>query len=816
MPLGLAILNDPLALFLSGLALLILFFWYFATEVDRRKRNVGSILVIGVTALCALAVWPPDKTLKGGIDIVGGSAFTLRVQPNKDPNTGKPIPVSPDAAQQAIKTIEKRLNTLGTKDLFIQRQGDDRIRVQMPGIEPEEAARVRTILERAAKLELKELNLDGYNPGADGRTLAERVNSGDEIVPGFKAYEHKYDDNEGNERTEMLLLNRRTALDGSNIQKAFPNSFDPTQIDITLNGEGEDKMIAMTKDMTKGRDKIAIVLDGEVMSAPVVQAVPLGRQFVITGMADYEESRNLSNALLNPLKNELLIEEERTVSPTLGNAVVQQGIWAGIVGLGLTFMFVMIYYRFAGLIALCGLSLNILFLFGAMAMFGFTLTLPGIAGIILTIGMAVDANVLIYERLREEMAAGKSLRSAIEAAYEKAFSAIFDANITSLITALVLFWRASGTVKGFAVTVTIGLLASMFAALIVGRVMFRWGNDTKVLGERLSFLNLIPTRLKIDFLGKRAIAGMLSLLLIATALGGFAWKRTDAFGIDFIGGTLISFQLGDKSVTEDDVDKSLKDLKLDKLPFVQEETSPATGELLSIRCGSEDADAIVKELRKDIPELGERVPLPNDASKTTWSVQDNREAVSAALGKEFLEVSLVALGIGLALILVYITIRYEFSFAIGAFVAVCHDIVITTGLIVLFGGELSLIHVGAILTIAGYSINDTIVVFDRIRENLKSKRGEVKDVMNGAINSTLSRTVLTSVTTIVTVLVLYIFGGAALKDFSAMILVGLVIGTYSSIFVASPIVLWWSKIRGTNLRREMLDANLEAKINPAK
>jgi SecD/SecF fusion protein len=263
------------------------------------------------------------------------------------------------------------------------------------------------------------------------------------------------------------------------------------------------------------------------------------------------------------------------------------------------------------------------------------------------------------------------------------------------------------------------------------------------------------------------------------------------------------------------VKDSLADLSLGKLPFVQEESSPATGELLTIRCASEDAAMITAELRKDIPVFGEKLPAREDPSKVVYSVQDNREEVSAALGKEFLEVSLFALGIGLALILLYITIRYEFSFAIGAFCAVCHDILITTGLIVLFGGELSLIHVGAILTIAGYSINDTIVVFDRIRENLKTKRGEVEDVMNGAINDTLSRTVLTSSTTIFMVLVLYIFGGAALKDFSAMILVGLVVGTYSSIFVASPIVLWWSKFRGTNLRRELLDANLEAKINPA-
>jgi len=534
MPLGLAILDNPLVLFLSGFTLLILFFWYFATDMDKRKRDVGSILIVGVTALCLLAIWPPSETIKGGIDIVGGSSFSLRVHPNQDDN-GNDVAVTKEGVTQAITTIEKRLNTLGTKDLTIFQQGDDMIIVQMPGIEPEEALKVREILEKVAKLELKQVNLDGFKPGADGRTLAQQVLAGDEIVPGFKAYIHEFKDDDGKMQSDVLLLNRRSALGGSDVKYAAPNGFDQTKVDITLTGDGEDKMIALTKDMTPKRDRIAIVLDGKVMSAPVVISTPLGRQFVIEGMSGYEESKELSNALLNPLKFPLKVEEERSVSPTLGSAVVQQGIWAGIVGLAITFVFILIYYRVAGFIALIGLTLNILFLFGAMAMFGFTLTLPGIAGIILTIGMAVDANVLIYERMREEMAAGKSLGAAIKTAYEKAFSAIFDANITSLITSLILFWRASGTVKGFAVTLTIGLLASMFCALLITRVLFRWGQDSGAI-KKLSFLSLIPTDAHFDFLGKRKIAATVSLSLLFVAIAAFGWKRDASLGIDFMGG----------------------------------------------------------------------------------------------------------------------------------------------------------------------------------------------------------------------------------------------------------------------------------------
>jgi SecD/SecF fusion protein len=519
---------------------------------------------------------------------------------------------------------------------------------------------------------------------------------------------------------------------------------------------------------------------------------------------------------------------------------------------------------------LVGLMFNLLLLFGIMAMFGFTFTLPGIAGIILTVGMAVDANVLIYERLREEIEAGKSLRSALHAAYDKAFSAILDSNLTSLITAAILFWRASGTVKGFAVTLTIGLVASMLAALMLTRVLFWWGNDLKIL-KKLSFLSLIPNNLNFDFLGKRRISLVVSVLITLVAVGTLAVKREGALGIDFTGGTLIRFQLGSAQVPTDEVEKALTGVALSAPAPIQQEDAPGTGGLLSVRTATEDAAEVLEALREKVPVLAEKQPgtlisfqlgstqvptaevekalvgvtlssptlveqkssaemggllqvrtAPQDAeavvkvlrekipaladksnettAESAYKIVNDQDEVSATLGGEFLMISLVALGLGLIGILVYIGLRYEFAFAVGGFVALAHDIFLTIGLVVLFGDKLSLIHVGAILTIAGYSINDTIIVFDRVRESLQMRGSKnIEATMNEAINSTLSRTVLTSGATLLMVIMLYIFGSSSLREFSFMIFIGIVLGTFSSIFVACPIVLWWAKLRGTKL-----------------
>ncbi len=802
------IIEDPLTLFASGLILMILFFWYFATEVERRKRNVGTALTLGICALCILAMTPIKERLKGGIDIVGGSSFSLRIQP-REGDSGQLMPITREQVEQAITVIEKRLNALGTSEPLIAGQGEDGILVQMPGVEPEQAASIRETLEKVAKLELRQVSPRSEEPGADGKSLAQRVLDGAEIVPGYRAYNYTQKDEDGMETTRPILLNRRIALGGSDIANAVPSPQQADAVAITLNGGGTDKMIALTKNMQSGRDRIAIVLDGEVISAPVVNQTPLGKNFIIEGLREPGEVQNLANALMNPLENPLVVEEERTVSPTLGAAVVQQGVWAGLAGLIITCIFVLAYYRFAGIVALCGLAVNGVILFGMMAMFGFTFSLPGIAGMILIIGMAVDANVLIYERLREEMANGKSFKNALPASYDKAFSAIFDSNITSLITAIILFWLGSGSIKGFAVTLTIGLLASMFSAILVTRVLFRWLMDFNLL-RNVSFLNLIRAT-NFDFLGKRRACAVVSLGLIVLAIAGFGIKQEKAFGIDFTGGTLIQFQLGkDSDLPLKDVEDALATLTLAKAAYPQEQTNPATGTLLAIRCDTRDAEQITAKLRESIPLLGEKKPGAAADSEGGWVIDASKEEVSALIGGTFLRESLIALAVGLIGILIYVTARFEFSFAIGAFVALLHDCAIAIGVVVLLGEELSLIHVGAILTIAGYSVNDTIIVFDRIRETLLIRTGSIKQIMNEAINATLSRTLLTSLTTIVTVAILAGYGGSALRDFSTTILVGLVVGTYSSIFVASPIVLWWSRRKGSDLREDVLATETRA------
>ena len=435
--------------------------------------------------------------------------------------------------------------------------------------------------------------------------------------------------------------------------------------------------------------------------------------------------------------------------------------------------------------------------------------------------MAVDANVLIYERLREELEAGKSLKNAIEMAYEKAFSAIFDSNLTSLITSAILFMMASGAVKGFAVTLTIGIIASMFAAILVTRVLFRWAVDLNLL-RKLSFMNLVKAT-NFDFLGKSKVCAIASSVLILLSISAFFMRQERAFGVDFTGGTLVQFELG-KSVEVPlaDVKKAISELTLSKIAYAQVESNPATGTLLTIRCatddeakGIKDTTLIINKLRETIPAFGQKITAETATANRNvgeWMLPESRQEVSPLIGGTFLKESVIALTLGLIGILIYITIRFEFSFALGGFIAILHDVIISIGMVVLMGGELSLIHVGAILTIAGYSINDTIVVFDRVRENLFYRSGSTKDIMNEAINATLSRTLLTSATTIITVTILSFFGGSDLRDFSVMILIGLVVGTYSSIFVASPIVLWWSGRKGGDLRQDVVTSSVEQEI----
>ena len=554
---------NPYLIFFVGLLILGLLFAYFAAEKDKNKRNIGTTATIVIGILCAVAM--TVQGLKPGIDLAGGVSFTVRIDPKKDEN-GDPLPVTLKDQETAIGVISKRINPDDTLDLTIQGQGADRITIEMPGTTAAEARRIRAELEKQAVLNFRAVHpqnaflatqvaaggTESRIPGYDLLQEPERDEDGEAVTKVVLGNDGKPVLNSKGEKvtepvTRPILVERRIKVKGSQIEDAFPDYSRQGVMNIVLTPQGGRAMKKYTANIQPGVDRMAHVLDGEVVSAPGFQSKNLGRRFIINGISGGSaEVERLAQQLKNPLENPLIVEEQRQVSARLGNATIKQGIYAGIAGLVLTLIFVTIYYRFAGMIALFGLTINILILFGAMSMFGFTFTLPGIAGIILTIGVAVDANVLIFERLREELAAGKSVGAAISSAYEKAFSAIFDANITTLITALILFWRASGTVKGFAITLTIGILASMFAALIVTRIAFWWFQSAGKV-KKLTFLNLLPNR-TIDFLSKGKIAFLVSITLIVVSLLTGGVKRQNAFGIDFLGGSLTRFELGNESI----------------------------------------------------------------------------------------------------------------------------------------------------------------------------------------------------------------------------------------------------------------------------
>ncbi|MDG2125764.1 MAG: protein translocase subunit SecF, partial [Verrucomicrobiales bacterium] len=379
-------------------------------------------------------------------------------------------------------------------------------------------------------------------------------------------------------------------------------------------------------------------------------------------------------------------------------------------------------------------------------------------------------------------------------------------NITTLITAIILFIVASSTVKGFAVTLISGILASLFSSLLVTRVCFMWlTNDGR--GGLLKGVNLwsvLPDRLY-HILDKRKKAAVISVCMISLSVGILAFKRGDAVSPDFAGGSMVTLR-ATESINLAKIDESLADIT--DIPHItQSLASPSGQDFITVRTSfSEDnGDGQTNNAQRIIDEINK------DTGGELTDVQI--ETVGPVIGIELAKSSAWALGFGLVGIFFYLVFRFETSFAIGAIIALVHDITIVLGLIVLCGEQLSLIHVGAFLTIAGYSINDTIVVFDRIRETLKAKRGDTATIMNLAISQTLSRTVLTSATTLIVVVVLAIFGGPALRDFSVTLIFGVLIGTYSSLFVASPVVLWWSGRKGGNLRREVLDAELARRID---
>ncbi len=779
--------------FLYGLLLLGLFGWYFITEIDRTKRLLGSALTVLLTVLCLLAVYPPfDKRdadgkivqtgkIALGLDLKGGTSFLIRLiaEPGED---GKTREITESMVDQAVEVIRKRVDRLGTSEPVITPSGTDRILVQIPGLDPQKLSETREQLRKVAKLEFRLVH-------PKSAELLPQIEAGLAVIPPGYAIEPMVSERKGEKTEGKLIIKKKPDLLGKHVTAASSGfGTEGYEVNITFDSIGADQFGKLTEQVWNEQSAMAIVLDGKVISAPGVKEGPIygGNCRISGGSMGEAEAANLASALENPLATPVAIEEERSASASLGADSIKSGIYSGLVGLALIWLAVLLYYRLAGLVALIALTIEGILLFGILAMFGAVLTLPGIAGTILTLGMAIDANVLIYERLREELATGKSLRAALDASYSKAFSAIFDSHVTTLITAAILYWMATGPVKGFAVTLTIGIIASMFTALVITRNLFLWLFHFNLL-RKISMADLIG-KTDVDFLGQRRIAITISIISIVGLSAFFAMRGADNFGIDFRGGDRLVLEAQGEKVSDAQVRQAVADLKI--ADFAVQTEKSATSEFITIRLPLDTATQVDAQLKEKFPQAKFRT--------------EATEKVGSAVGNELIRSSIIALSLGLVGILIYVAVQFEVSFAVSAMIALLHDLVITIGLYSLAGREISLIFIGAVLTIAGYSVSDTIVVFDRMREGIRNgQTGSVYQIVNRAINDTLSRTILTGGTTLLALAALYFLGGPVLNDFAFAIFIGVVVGTYSSIYVAAPVVLWWSGKGGGNLRHEI-------------
>lgn len=757
-------------------------------------------LIFAVLAAALYSMWPPydpdgDGPERGkirlGLDLKGGTSFLLQMDLSKIDVTGRG-----QVMRQAIEILRKRIDRFGVAEPIIQPVGEERILVQLPGLEEKLRSQARKTIERTAYLEFRLVH------ERNEELVAESLSDPRFVDPvGYKKLVHE-ETREGRPVKRVYFVKVRPELTGKHVARAFVQYDEIGRPYVALSFDSEGAAIFGRVTTANVGRQLAIVLDGELYSAPVIQDAITGGHAQITGNFTLTEAQQLANVLENPLEAPVKIVEERGVDPSLGRDSVRSGIRAALIGAVAVVAFMGVYYLFAGVVANLVLVLNMLIIVGALAMFGFTLTLPGLAGIVLTVGMAVDAAVLIYERIREELAANKTLRGAIVAGYQRAFLVIFDSNFTTILTAIILIWMGSGPVKGFGVVLCIGLLANLFAAVFVSRVIFDW-LVAKGWLKSFKMLHLVP-RTAINFLGLRLPAFIASWVLILAGVfvfvqrGGLDVGRGAVYGIDFAGGDTVMLNFAQK-VDAIRLRQSLEAAGIEDA-FIQYQRDLAEGtEVLSLKLPEGSSEAVVARLHGDFPEAGFN-PI-------------STERVGAVVGGELLRQGLWAVALAMVAIMIYVAFRFgEFSYGLGALVALAHDVLMTVGWFCLTGRTFSLPVVAAVLATIGYSINDTIIVFDRIRENRRLGGGRLNyfDLINASINQTLPRTILTSGTTLVTALALFIFGGRVINDFAFTFLVGVITGTYSSIYIASPIVLWFH--RGEQARAR----NAARKAAPAK
>ena len=679
-----------------------------------------------------------------------------------------------ETVEQAIEIIDRRANELGVTESVVARYtGQDRILVELPGVS--DVQRAKQIIQSTAQLRLTLVDRGPFTSHEEALAAYGGTLPLDLEVLASPPH------TEGSTENGFYAVRRAAAVTGSDLRTARSSldEFNRPAVAFTLAPRAAERFGAVTE-QNIGRP-LATVLDGRVMSVATINS-RIDREGQIVGVSREEMLEQVINLRSGALPASLEYLEEQAIGASLGRASVRAGVLASLAGLGLVALFMVAYYKGTGLNALVSITVNLLILLGLMAYIPVTLTLPGIAGLILTIGMGVDSNVLIFERLKEELAAGRVARSAVNASFERVTITIVDTHVASLIAAAVLFQFGTSPIRGFATTLAIGLVANVFTAVFVSRTMFmlllrRGPSASRPLSIRWPLPRVINAN--VDFARWRWHAMALSLVLIAAGAGTIMSKGL-RLGIDFSGGTLMVVEFPDGGATEESVRAAVASLPGDEV--VQRYGAAGDGQFLIRRPLSSAATP------GNLEDAARQVIQALDTAHLPPFEVGKRELVSAAIGEDLQRRGIYATMASVLAITAYIAWRFRPSFAIGGIAATVHDLLVTLSCLAVAGYDLSLTITAALLTITGYSVNDTIVVFDRVREHLKAApRQPLEALVNLSVNQTLSRTIITAGTTFLAALALFLFGGEALEGFAFTMLIGVACGTYSTVFIASAI-----------------------------
>ena len=683
------------------------------------------------------------------------------------------------AVAQSIEVVRRRVDEVGTTEPLIQRQGSDRIIVQVPGLQ--DPQRLKSLLNQTAKLSFR--MVDTSMP------VQEAMNG---RPPATSEVLYSQDD-----PPVPYLVERRALVSGDNLvdsQASFNQQNNEPVVTFRFDSRGAQRFAQATQ-QNVGKP-FAIILDNQVISAPVIREPIIGGSGQISGNFSVQGANDLAVLLrAGALPATLTVVEERTVGPSLGADSINAGLYASVIGAVGVVLFMFIFYGFFGLLANIALIINVVMLLAVLSIIGSTLTLPGIAGIVLTIGMAVDSNVLIYERIREEVKSGKPLIQSLDNGFTRAFGTIIDANITTLIVAGVLFYMGTGPVKGFAVTLAVGIITTVFTAFTLTAWMFgMWVRRSRPKHLPKGIRSGVFDGRDFPFMRFRRYVFVGTGIVMLACVVGFATKGLN-LGIDFQGGSVIEVKSKQGDADIADIRERLSKLNL--------------GEIQAQGFGTPQ-DVLIRIQAQDGGENAEQSAITLVRGELEDKYDFRRvEVVGPSVSGDLTFTSSIGILIAMVSIMIYIWVRFEWQFALGAIISMVHDVVFTIGLFVFLGIEFNLTSIAAILTIIGYSLNDTVVIYDRIRENLRRyKKMPLSVLIDVSLNQTLSRTILTGLTVLLALLSLYLFGGEVIRSFTFAMLFGVGIGVFSSVYIAAPVLIAFK------LRPEGKDAEEDA--TPAK